>query len=640
MGRAARSEVTLLAIHALVPGRTCPVWKVSFSNGQTLSEVVRCWAKSRLGIDVSTEVPGGTRAMADLDKELDLGSSVGSLRQELRVRQGAFTLTIVWPKNALPGALAAQANRAQAAVRNGEISASARSKLRRIHPSARYCHVDRRVMGWGSSSTQQDKIRAGTYADTRGHYPEQELAQAMRTPRRADGSAGEDLKSQMLTVFGHAQEVVFRARLAGPAREIANWEATCKRYEAARKSKRPNKEADQIPFPVFIPTRGRPEKAHLNWEAMHVFGKPKDEALPGSWPVVCATVEPDEEDAYREAWPLALMLVLPESNRGPGYSRWVVQQVCTRAFACEGDVKVPPRDESESVRRVARVWIADDTLTMFYKLVFTQSMSFQRVKRPKRIKRRVANGGPMFLEAMLAVQQHPFIARAAVAGFLRDDGTAVCKRNDWKLDEMALYKVVLLNLQELWQLDVEYMRDLQMYEDISLNHEVLSKGGRTLKCQCYGFRAVHKKVGGCLQQRSRRGGTSDQTSLTDLVPLRAFKAMSIPRQKAVEELLQWVNDKEKSCKAKTAKEARKDADAAGGLPAAERSFLKEQAQEVMEVSSDDNEVEAAEADEVKSLAEGSSDEDFVMTTSAESRPLRWGRSCTELNLRESLPTQA
>ena len=30
--------------------------------------------------------------------------------------------------------------------------------------------------------------------------------------------------------------------------------------------------------------------------------------------------------------------------------------------------------------------------------------------------------------------------RVAVAGFLRDDGTAVCKRNDWKLDELALYK--------------------------------------------------------------------------------------------------------------------------------------------------------------------------------------------------------
>eukprot|EP00913_Durusdinium_trenchii_P025057 g23521.t1 len=62
----------------------------------------------------------------------------------------------------------------------------ARSKLRKLHPSARYCYVDRRVMGWGSSSTHKAKIAAGTYADTRGHYPEAELALAMRTPPAFD----------------------------------------------------------------------------------------------------------------------------------------------------------------------------------------------------------------------------------------------------------------------------------------------------------------------------------------------------------------------------------------------------------------------------------------------------------------------
>eukprot|EP00913_Durusdinium_trenchii_P025059 g23523.t1 len=54
-------------------------------------------------------------------------------------------------------------------------------------------------------------------------------------------------------------------------------------------------------------------------------------------------------------------------------------------------------------------------------------VSCGRLRRPKRMKHRVANG-LMFQEALLAVQRHHFIGRAAVAGFLRDDGTAVCKR--------------------------------------------------------------------------------------------------------------------------------------------------------------------------------------------------------------------
>ena len=37
-------------------------------------------------------------------------------------------------------------------------------------------------MGWGSSSTERGKVAAGAYATTRGHFPEAELARAMRTP--------------------------------------------------------------------------------------------------------------------------------------------------------------------------------------------------------------------------------------------------------------------------------------------------------------------------------------------------------------------------------------------------------------------------------------------------------------------------
>ena len=81
----------------------------------------------------------------------------------------------------------------------------------------------------------------------------------------------------------------------------------------------------------------------------------------------------------------------------------------------------------------------------------------------QRLKQRLAPAGrPMFWAAMLTVQRHNLLPRMAVAGYLRDDGTAVCKKLEWKVDELALYKVVLLNLNTLWRLGVEYQQDLQM----------------------------------------------------------------------------------------------------------------------------------------------------------------------------------
>eukprot|EP00438_Fugacium_kawagutii_P024233 Skav223094 [mRNA] locus=scaffold419:492385:500039:+ [translate_table: standard] len=324
------------------------------------------------------------------------------------------------------------------------------------------------------------------------------------------------------------------------------------------------------------------------------------------------------------------MLVLPESNRGPGYARWVVQRVCTK-FCFEGDLMKP--------QRLQRIWIVDDTLTMFYRLALMRKfVGCGKLSRPKRMKYRVANEGLMFMEALLAVQKHHFIGRAAVAGFLRDDGTAVCKRNDWKLDELALYKVVMLDLCELWRLGVEYTPHLQMYEDICLNNDVLSSGGRTLKCQCYGFRAVHAKKGGCLKQRDGRHKPG-QTRLKDLVKKPQFQSMKKDRQKAVLELLQWVRDKEMLFQKRTTEEPTSNtATTSSGrnvetaestdLPSEGRGDRSEEkvSLEVLQVSDTDEEVDAAgisEAhSEANSVAEGESDEDLEMFT--DSKPLGWG----------------
>jgi len=147
--------------------------------------------------------------------------------------------------------------------------------------------------------------------------------------------------------------------------------------------------------------------------------------------------------------------------------------------------------------------------------------------------------------------------RSAVAGFLRDDGTAVCKRLDWKANELSLYKVVLLNTPELRRLGVEYQRDLQMYEDICLNHEVLRHEGRTLKCQRFCFRASHRKTGGCAEVQGvvkTRKGTG--TELDDLVSPKAYRRLSSEAQQVMIELLGWIQAREEHSLARSGQDYR------------------------------------------------------------------------------------
>jgi hypothetical protein len=56
-----------------------------------------------------------------------------------------------------------------------------------------------------------------------------------------------------------------------------------------------------------MPSLGRAKEAHLNLSARHCFGE---------FPhlrIIC--VEPHEQIAYRQMWPDAILMILPESNQ-------------------------------------------------------------------------------------------------------------------------------------------------------------------------------------------------------------------------------------------------------------------------------------------------------------------------------------
>ena len=284
----------------------------------------------------------------------------------------------------------------------------------------------------------------------------------------------------------------------------------------------------------------------MNWNAEHVFGHFSQGREGKLHPVVCIVVEPKQEDEYRAAWPRALMLVLPVNGRGPGFARWAIQKTCTKALLrppqSKHDRIVGSNDmASWPVRRLSWIWIADDGLSMFYRLISRGSATSANARVQRLTNREAPDGRPMFHEAFLTVQRHALLPKMAVAGFLRDDGTAVCKRLEWKSDELALYKIVLLNLAMLRKLGVEYNPDLQMYEDICLNNEVLRRGGHTLKCQKFCYRASHVKAGGCFVQRTSRLGTH----LEDLIAPSALKKLPVESQQAVRDLLRWVQSQER-----------------------------------------------------------------------------------------------
>ena len=310
------------------------------------------------------------------------------------------------------------------------------------------------------------------------------------------------------------------------------------------------KEPQQLttPYPVFILSKGRPREACLNWETSHVFGTISEHHR--RWPVVVVVVEPREEEAYREVWPNALMMTLPENGLGPGYARWIVQMVCTHSVECMTMTYDSGRTKSwTESRRLPFVWVADDLVSSFYELKRPVDLR----SKTRRTVRSAPKNTPMFREAMLRVQRHPELLRMGLCGFLRDDGTAVCKKSQWTFGEgaLSLYKVVLLNIKVLHENNLQYIRYLKKYEDIALNHQVIEHLSVDLmKCQQFCFRASHKRGGGCQGARrdvqGQEAARAAKTLRTELIPARRWERLSPKDQDTVQKVLKWVNGKESS----------------------------------------------------------------------------------------------
>lgn len=405
--------------------------------------------------------------------------------------------------------------------------------LKKLRISPRYSAAERTVENFHGSTTYRGKADAGLYESTSGQYSQAQFIRDMS--RSGVEDRGDPHTTCELVVFHSSSNASpngkeqFRVVLDGPAQKIDNFVATAKMFATTAFGK-----ARANLFPVFVPSCGRPEKAHLNYEADHVFGclGAYGQALQ---PVICVVVEPRDKEAYRHLWPQALLMTLPHNGQGAGFTRWAIQKVCTLSYYQDGQQWVRTR--------FPFVWVCDDSLTSFYRLdpLSTRKETFFDKAKKERQTLRVP---VTFREAFLDVQKHPFLERAAISGFLRDDGTAVCKSSSYKSDELSIYKVVLLNLWKLKSLGIQYEYGLRRFEDICINADIQdAPEGRTLKCQTYCYRALLFGSGGCAKERKRKL-SSGQMTLDDMIAPQIFSRLSTKRQQAIRRLHKWAVGKE------------------------------------------------------------------------------------------------
>ena len=443
------------------------------------------------------------------------------------------------------------------ALRRQRMEPAGKRGLKTLHVSPRYGKINAKMLGIQRTRNMKQKIAEGRYLHTMGMFKQDKYRKAMQTPCETTGMT---LGKWTLVAWDRrggpgGQPVTFQRPDASTGTlRLSLWcsesSAEClfswcwwfgQRGQVSQK----NAWIAESPYPVFIPSKGRAKDAHLNWRAAHCFG---DEAFdakitseadsPNAF--VVAVVEPAEASAYREAWPEMPLIVLPENDMGPAFVRWCVQKLCT-SFRAETETG---SGEFGPLQHMQYCWLIDDSITSFYSLEQLSEKMLEeeqnRIKercsqvagcvavvtakpalsRPMGRRTERCGEGAMFAKALLTVQKAS--NAYAICGFLRDDGTAPMKSAQWSLDSTSVFKVVLLNLVQLFQYEVEYVPQLRLFEDVCLNVQARNSGAHILKCMTYCYRADNKHFGGCAAERASKAAAAHCTTLEDLISPEAF----------------------------------------------------------------------------------------------------------------------
>lgn len=465
------------------------------------------------------------------------------------------------------------------------------SQLSSIHVSPRYGKINGRIMSLHKSSNFCHKLLSGKYKSTYGAFKVTEFRKAMQNtslhkdelkPMKTAVLVAWDRRSTQPVYYFRPDGSKAKLRLTfwGTEEAFDSWTRWCGWTESVLFNSQHQSAENALPYPVFIPTKGRASDAHLNWNAPHCFGEtglsqtqvtdmsePARTRIASQFhsgmqpltPLVVAVVESNELESYRKHWPHMPFLQLPGNDLGIAFSRWAIQCICTAAK------EEKPNGDLGPVRRLPYIWLCDDNVTCFIRMEqqvvsehATKGRNGRLLSRIRGRRRNRCLGGPLFSEAFCSLQHQAAKSNFAICGFLRDDGLACMKAKDYIKNNLSLFKVVLLNLVELSRLQVEYLPELRLFEDVCINAQVRSLGGQLLKSQKYCYWADNRTSGGCSNIREANKQTNKEaTGVADIISADAFEALKPASQQAVRDVLQWVHGDESLSSQKALADMRK-----------------------------------------------------------------------------------
>ncbi len=417
-----------------------------------------------------------------------------------------------------PGSEEGLTDRVSVKLREDQLTSGDRQKLSDVRPSSRYSKVAFLDVHSSSTNREYDRGAGGikNLSAPPAHMTDIDAMKFVRVPVTWEASYPE----------GAQASAAKHAELVGPIEKLQGLWQLAKRWQVLywQQPLAGRKIETDFPYPLACFTRGRTD-GHLNFEHDSMLGSDATYGQ-GTKPAVLIVIDPQEYEAYHGHWPHHLFFLLPESNRGVGYARHVFKEFALSGRAVQDQTKLA----------FPFYYEIDDLMYHFRELV----------RDDNGVKQFGTKSRPNLLRSMLSLQRLPDLQKYGLLGVGRDRGPIAGKANEFAVNTMSIYKFRLINV-DLTR-DVHYVPQLKKFEDIAFNYQLLKDGGGagsyipTFKSFKFVARASLRSGGGAAAGRQRLTRRCQPEDLlesgTQLDQLR------VEHQQIVQELVQWVRDKQ------------------------------------------------------------------------------------------------
>ena len=212
---------------------------------------------------------------------------------------------------------------------------------------------------------------------------------------------------------------------------------------------------DRLTYPIFIPSKGRADRAYLNLHTLAGLGIPTEGK---QLPLVIVVLEKGDVQSYRDLWPHLLILTLPPwdlHRTGVGFSRSVVQRLCEGATLHLSGSK-PKFLQFRGAFTLNDLVSGMTELQLLDMHQWKNANVFNAWHGGTTVNKVRVNRLQCFRRAFVHLQDHALTNDVALASFIRDCGPSTTTTAEFSYNSLSLYKVHFLNIRELARLQVFY----------------------------------------------------------------------------------------------------------------------------------------------------------------------------------------